>query len=86
MPSPSSRISPYRTWYCEAEYQDRSRDEAGFRRRYAAAELEGFLRLPGVLPDLSFARDEAHEIHPPASAVNKLTSNIRHLTINFTAH
>jgi hypothetical protein len=29
----------------QTAYQDRSRDEAGFRRRYAAAELEGFLRL-----------------------------------------
>jgi hypothetical protein len=68
-------------------YQDRFRNEAGFRRRYAAGELEGLpAPLPGVLPDLSFARDDAHEIRPPAIAVNKLTSNIRHLTINFRAH
>jgi hypothetical protein len=44
--SPSSRISPYRTWYCEAASQDRSRDEDCFRR-YAAGELE---RLPAPLP------------------------------------
>jgi hypothetical protein len=51
------------------------------------ASWRDFLRLsPGVLPDLSFARDDAHQIRLPAFAVNKLTSNIRHLTINFRVH
>jgi hypothetical protein len=92
MLSPSSRISPYRTWYSEAAYQDRFHNKARFRHvamegRHAAGELEGFpAPLSGVVPDLSFARDNVQEIRPPASVVNKLTSNIRHLTINFTAH
>jgi hypothetical protein len=50
------------------------------------ANWRGFLRLsPVFLPDLSFARDDAHEIRPPASAVNKLTSNIRSLNYQFSS-
>jgi hypothetical protein len=46
--------------------------QARFRRvaievQYAAGKLERFSApVFGVVPDLSFARDDAHQIHPPA--------------------
>ena len=40
--------------------------------RHAAGELEGFpAPLSGVLADLSFARDNAHEINPFAAGLAK---------------
>jgi hypothetical protein len=87
MPSPSSRISPYRTWYCEAAYQDRSRGGACFHRaamegRRATNELEGLpAPLSDVLPDLSFARHEAQEIRPPAS--RSVQINFEYLPLNY---
>ena len=55
--------------------KDLSRNKPRFRHvamegRHATGELEGFpAPLSGVLPDLSFARDNAHEINPPASSL-----------------